>query len=118
MPLLEQGIAAVATDFSGQKYVGLIKSDGDEVDGGGYQRVSFTGFQRNTEVGNTDSVVNNGAIDFGTATGDWGSVVKARIYTTSTGETGAFHEDSFTSRTINTNDTFQINSLGWVIDLD
>lgn len=119
MTVLAGGDARIATGFGqGNEYVALIKTDGNEVSGGGYQRQSAS-FVQSTEVGNTSAIVNNADIDFGTATADWGTVNKARIYSsaTSTAESAQIAETSFTSRTVNANSSFDIPANGWVFTI-
>ena len=119
MTVLQAGDARIATGFgTGSEYVALIKTDGTEVSGGGYARKSAT-FQQSTEQGNTDAIVNSGIIDFGTATANWGTVNKVRIYThaTNSGDSNSVFEQTITSRTINQNDSFSIPANGWTITI-
>ena len=117
MPVLQAGDARIATGFGqGSEYVALIKTDGNEVSGGGYTRQSAV-FQQSTEQGNTAAIVNSSAIDFGTATADWGSINKVRIYTSASG-TGASNEvfeSTITTRTVNDGDSFSIPN--WTITI-
>lgn len=119
MTVLAGGDARVATGFgTGTEYVALIKTDGNEVSGGGYSRQTAS-FVQSTEQGNTSAIVNNADIDFGTATADWGTVNKVRIYSSSSSSatSAQIFESSITSRTVNTNDSFSIPANGWVITI-
>lgn len=119
MTVLAGGDARVATGFGqGSEYVALIKTDGNEVSGGGYQRQTAN-FQQNTESGNEASIVNAADIDFGTATANWGTINKVRIYSSasSTAASAQIFESTITSRTVNTNDSFSIPANGWVITI-
>ena len=119
MTVLEGGDARVATGFgTGSEYVALIKTDGSEVTGGGYSRQTAT-FVQSTEQGSTDAIVNSAAIDFGTATANWGSVNKVRIYNSATASAGTnqIFEANITTRTINQNDSFSIPSGGFQITI-
>lgn len=119
MTVLQAGDARVATGFGqGSEYVALIKTDDTEVSGGGYQRQSAV-FVQSTEQGNTSAIVNNAEIDFGTATADWGTVRKVRIYTSAsgTGDSNSVFESSITARTVNSGDSFAIPANGWVITI-
>lgn len=119
MTVLQAGVTRIATGFGqGSEYVALIKTDGDEVSGGGYQRQSAI-FQQSTEQGNTDAIVNAGEINFGTATADWGSVNKLRIYTgsTATGDSNSVFETTVTTRTINSGDSARVPATSWVISI-
>ena len=121
MALLPAGDAAVAQDFGGTKYIGLIKSDGNEVSTSstGYSRQQVADLRQSTESGNENSIVNPTLIDFGTATADWGTIRKVRIFTSSSSSADStqFYEDTITDSPVNANDTFQIPALGWVITL-
>ena len=117
MPVLQAGDARIATGFGqGSEFVALIKTDGNEVSGGGYARQSGI-FQQSTEQGNTSAIVNASALDFGTATANWGSINKVRIYTSAsgTGESNMVYEDTITTRTVNNGDSFSIPN--WTITI-
>lgn len=119
MTVLAGGDSRVATGFgTGAEYVALIKTDGSEVSGGGYARKSAT-FQQSTEQGAEDAIVNAAAIDFGTATANWGTVNKVRIYdnATATAASNQIFEASISSRTINQNDSFSIPASGFQITI-
>lgn len=119
MTVLQAGDARIATGFGqGSEYVALIKTDGNEVSGGGYQRQSAI-FQQSTEQGNTSAIVNSAELDFGTATADWGTVNKLRIYTSAsaTGDSNAVFESTITSRTINSGDSAVLPANGWTITI-
>ena len=102
MTVLPGGDARIATGFgTGNEYVALIKTDGTEVSGGGYQRQSAN-FAQSTEQGATDAIVNTAAIDFGTATAAWGTVNKYRLYSSSssTADSAALYEWTVSNVTI------------------
>ena len=109
------GDARIAAGFAtGSEYVALIKTDGNEVSGGGYQR-QLGAFDQSTEQGATDAIVNTAEIDFGTATATWGTVNKYRLYTSSssTAESNLLYEWTVSNVTINANAqvTFGVGGL-------
>ena len=105
MTILEVGQARIGNVFgNAADYIALIKTDGDEVSGGGYARVACR-YTRSTEQGNTDQLVNP-ALDFGTTTAAWGTVNKYRIYSSATSTdaaTAAVYEGDLTQQTIGAN---------------
>ena len=120
MTVLAGGDSRVATGFgTGAEYVALIKTDGSEVSGGGYARKSAGALQISIEQGAEDAIVNAAAIDFGTATANWGTVNKVRIYdnATATAASNQIFEASISSRTINQNDSFSIPASGFQITI-
>lgn len=119
MTVLQGGDSRVATGFgTGSEFVGLIKTDGNEVSGGGYQRQSAT-FQQSTEVGNTSAIVNAADIDFGTATANWGTINKVRIYSsaTSTAASAQLFDGTVSSTTINSGDSYSIAAGNYQINI-
>lgn len=103
MPLGTAGKNRVYAGLTvGTEAVALIKTDGNEVSGGGYSRQAAP-FAQSTEQGNTDNWTNTGAIDFGTATANWGTINKFRIYasTTSTDAAQIIYEGGLTQATVN-----------------
>ena len=94
---------------TGTEYVALIRSDGNEVSGGGYSRQTVQMVQ-STEQGNTDRAVNQAEVDFGTASANWGTINQIRLYTssTSTAASALIFSDTIPSITINAQDTVSI----------
>lgn len=118
MAIGEAGIARVATGFSqGGGYVALFVGN-TEVSGGGYARQQVT-LQRSTEQGNTNNIVNNAELDFGTATANWGTVSQVRIYTTATTTSASnlVYTANITARTINSGDSVSIPANGYPIQI-
>lgn len=92
MTLLDAGDTRVATGFgTGNEFVALIKTDNSEVDAGDYNRVSAS-FVQNPNSANANQIWNTAVIDFGTATSDWGSVNKVRIYDHATNSGNPIYE--------------------------
>lgn len=101
MTILEVGQARIGNVFGNAgDYIALIKSDGNEVSGGGYSRLACR-FTRSTEQGNTDQLVNP-ALDWGTTSAAWGTVNKFRLYTSasSTAASAQVYEGDLTEQTI------------------
>ena len=110
------GDARIATGFGqGSEFVGLFKTDGNEVSGGGYARVSGTWTQGSGGEANRCS--NNSDLDFGTPSANWGTVDEVRLYTTATGTSDSNREFTagITARAINSGDTFEIPAGGYEI---
>ena len=117
MTVLAGGDSRIATGFgTGSEFVALIKTDGTEVSGGGYARQSAT-FEQDSQ--DPDVIHNAAACDFGSATADWGTVNKVRIYSTSTGTSASnqIFEATISSRTINSGDSFSIPAEGFEITI-
>ena len=113
------GDARIATGFGqGSEYVGLFKTDGTEVSGGGYSRQSAV-FVQSTEQGNTAAIVNNAELDFGTATAAWGTINQVRIYSTASGtsDSNLILTANISNRTVNQDDTFAIPANGFQISI-
>lgn len=101
MTILEVGQQRIGNVFGNAgDYIALIKTDGNEVSGGGYTRLACR-FVRSTEQGNTDQLVNP-ALDWGTTTAAWGTINKFRLYTSasSTASSAQIYEGSLTSVTV------------------
>lgn len=102
MTILEVGQQRIGGAFGGgSDRIALIKTDGTEVSGGGYSRLSCR-FVRSTEAGNTDQLVNP-ALDWGTTSAAWGTINKFRVYTDATStnvNTHGVYEGSLTEQTI------------------
>ena len=71
-----------SSGFTAGDYIALIKTDGNEVSGGGYARISCH-LQRSTEQGLTNQF-HCPALDWGTTTAAWGTVNGFRIYSNAT----------------------------------
>ena len=85
---------------------------GTEVSGGGYARQSVTF----TVSGNTAS--NNAAIEFPTATGNYGTVTHIGVFDASSGGNLLAYASLTTSKTIETGDVFRVPSGDLDITLD
>ena len=112
--------ARIATGFgTGSEYVALFKTDNTEVSGGGYSR-QLASFVQSTESGNTDAIVNQAEIDFGTATANWGTIDEVRIYTSSssTASSNLVFTANISNRTVNNGDTFSIPANGFQININ
>ena len=91
-----------ATGFRPGDYIALVKTDGNEVSGGGYARQPCH-FERSTEQGLTNQF-HNPALDFGTTTAAWGTVNAFRVFRAiGTADTASnrVYEGNLTSQTIN-----------------
>ena len=116
MPLGPSGSNKAIDGFNaGVKYAALFKTDGNEVSGGGYSRVSSAFTQGSGNDANRCS--NNAALDFGQATANWGSINEVRLYTTAstTSESNREFTAGITARAVNANDTFSIPAQGFEI---
>ena len=119
MTVLQGGDARIATGFStGSEYVALIKTDGNEVSGGGYQRQTVA-MTQSTEQGATDAIVNSAEVDFGTATAAWGTINKIRLYSSSSSsaDSAALYEFTISNRTIPQNAEFSFPVGGLRINI-
>ena len=106
MPLGPSGSNKAIDGFNaGTKYAALFKTDGSEVSGGGYARVSGTWTQGSGADANRCS--NNADLDFGTPSANWGTVNEIRLYTTATGTSDSNREFTagITARAVNSGDT-------------
>lgn len=116
MAVLPGGDTLIANAFANATtFAALIKNDGNEVSGGGYARQSVS-MRQSTESGNLNSIVNNGAIDWGTATANWGTVTKVRLYSSASGNT-SYYEDTVASTVVDANDSVSIGATVWNIPI-
>ena len=102
MTIGEALLAVLETNgFTAGDYIALIKTDGDEVSGGGYARQSCH-LQRSTEQGLTNQF-HCPALDWGTTTAAWGTVNGFRIYSNSstTSASNEKYRGNLTQQTIN-----------------
>lgn len=77
--------------------------------GGAYARVSTAAANWNAAVGGDPTILDNSAaITFATATGDWGTITHAGLFTTSTGGTVQIWGALAVSKRVQTNDVFEI----------
>lgn len=90
-------------------YVGLFTSDptetgaaGTEVSGGSYARQAVTF----TVAGNL--ATNSAAVEFPPATGSWGTISHAAIFTAASGGTPIWYGGLATSKVIDTGDVFRM----------
>lgn len=92
MTLLGEGDTRVAAGFTnGSEFAALVKTDNSEVSAGDYNRVACN-FVQNPNSANANQIWNDAEIDFGTATSDWGSVNKVRIYNHATNSGSPIYE--------------------------
>ena len=79
-----------------------------EVSGGGYARVALTNNQTNWPAWSGGATSNGIAIDFGTASGNWGTVTHFAIVSSASGAGNIlYHGDLTVSKTINSGDSAQ-----------
>lgn len=81
---------------------------GTEVTGGSYARVSFTNNTSNYPAPSGGVVQNGNPINWGTATGNWGTVVGVAVYDASSGGNLIAFALLTTATTINSGSPFQI----------
>jgi hypothetical protein len=81
---------------------------GTEVSGGSYSRFSITNNSTNFPAAIADVLSNGTAWDFGTATGNWGTIVAWALFDASSGGNMWFYGNLSASRTINNGDSFSI----------
>lgn len=92
---------------------------GTEVSGGGYAREATTAADWNTATLADPSVIDNAnAIDFGTATADWGTITAAGLYDAATGGNMIIAGDLAANKTITNGDSFQFAVGDFNITLD
>ena len=119
MTVGQAGDSRIATGFGqGSEFVGLFKTDGNEVSGGGYSRQSAA-FAQSTEQGNTSAIVNSAEIDFGTATANWGTIDEVRIYSSASGTSASnlIFTANITARTVSSGDSLSIPANGFHINI-
>lgn len=88
---------------------------GTEVSGGSYARRSATFTVSGTAP---TQAANSTAIEFPTATGNWGTIVAAAIFDASTAGNMIAFADLTTSKTIDSGDVFRFNASSLTITLD
>lgn len=88
---------------------------GTEVSGGSYARQSATFTVSGTAP---TQAANSTAIEFPTATGNWGTIVAAAIFDASTAGNMIAFADLTTSKTIDSGDVFRFNASSLTITLD
>lgn len=99
-------------------YLALFTTDpgdgdtGTEVSGGGYARQSATFTVTN------DTASNSAAIEFPTATANYGTVAHVGVYTASTGGTLIAHAALSSAKSIETGDVFRVPAGDLDITLD
>ena len=99
-------------------YLALFTTDpgdgdtGTEVSGGGYARQSATFTVTN------DTASNSAAIEFPTATANYGTVSHVGVYTASTGGTLIAHAALSSAKSIETGDVFRVPAGDLDITLD
>ena len=109
--ILDHVFAGAAYTAPGTKYLALFTAvaDGEtgsvtEVSGGGYARQSVAF----TTSGNTTS--NNAAVEFPTATGNYGTVTHVGVYDASTSGNLMAYAALSSNKTIETGDVFRVPS--------
>lgn len=83
---------------------------GTEVSGGSYARVALTANLTNFPAAAGQSKTNGVAIDFGTASANWGSIVAATAMDASSGGNIVYWGPLATARQVNSGDPFKINA--------
>ena len=81
---------------------------GTEVTGGGYARQSLANNSTNWPAASSFTKANGAAVDFGTATANWGTIVYGAIMDASTSGNVLYFGPLTASKTINTDDGFKI----------
>ena len=88
---------------------------GTEVSGGSYARQSVTFTVSGTAP---TQAANSTAVEFPTATANWGTVVAAAIFDASTSGNMLAYADLTTSKTIDSGDVLRFNASTLVVTLD
>lgn len=86
---------------------------GTEASGGSYARASVTNNNTNWPAASSGSKSNGTAIDFPTATGNWGTIVAFAIFDNSSGGNMLYWNNVTTPKDVNSGDTasFPIGSI-------
>lgn len=133
--LIDQIFRNTAYTFPTTLYFGLLTAapsdtgGGTEVSGNNYARVavtaSTTNFAGTQSAGSTTAssgtggtTSNNGAINFPTPSGTWGTVTHFGIYDASTSGNLLFWGALTTSKTINTNDVVSFAAAALTVQID
>lgn len=133
--LIDQIFRNTAYTFPTTLYFGLLTAapsdtgGGTEVSGNNYARVavtaSTTNFAGTQSAGSTTAssgtggtTSNNGAINFPTPSGTWGTVTHFGIYDASTSGNLLFWGVLTTSKTINTNDVVSFAAAALTVQID
>lgn len=133
--LIDQIFRAQAFTFPSTLYVGLLTAapsdtgGGTEVSGSNYSRVSVTAslanFAGTQSAGSTTAssgtggtTSNNGAINFPTPSGSWGTVTHFGIYDAASAGNLLFYGALTTSKTINTNDVVSFAAGALTVQID
>lgn len=101
-------------------YVGLFTSSGgletnsptNEISGNGYLRQAV-----NFNLASGGSATNNGAIQFPTATGTWGTITHMAILDASTSGNVIFYSALTTAKTVETDDVFQFSDTAITVSI-
>ena len=133
--LIDQIFRSTAYTFPTTLYFGLLTAapsdtgGGTEVSGSNYSRVavtaSTTNFAGTQSAGSTSAssgtggtTSNNGAINFPTPSGTWGTVTHFGIYDASSAGNLLFYGALTTSKTINTNDVVSFAAAALTVQID
>jgi hypothetical protein len=85
-----------------------------EVSGGSYARIAITNnatnFPASTIVAHVATKTNGTAIDWGTASANWGTIVGVALYDASTGGNLGYWGPLSASKTVNLGDSFKVNA--------
>lgn len=91
---------------------------GTEVTGGSYARVSYTNNAANWPAASGGSKSNANAIDFGTATANWGTVLAVAILDAGAAGNFLFYGTLTASKTVNNGDGFRFLATKLVVAFD
>lgn len=108
----------------GTYYIGLLTTaptDSDlgvEVTGGAYARQAFPASDPTTDSNGETTVKNTAAIEFPTATADWGTPVAWGLYDAATGGNLVWYGAFTTPKAFSANDTCIIHANEFVLSVD
>jgi hypothetical protein len=91
---------------------------GTEVTGGSYARVAVTRNTTNFPAASGGALSNGSAITWPTATANWGTVVAVGVYDAASAGNLICWATLATNRTVNSGDTFRINTGDFDVTLD
>lgn len=86
-----------------------------EVSGGGYARVAVARNNTNFDPAGGGTVKNKTAINFGTASADWGTITHLGLCSAATNGTLYYWTDLTASKIVQNGDAVQINAAGLVV---
>ncbi len=105
-------VKASPTYFALMTVMPTASGGGTEVSGGSYARVSVTNNSTNWPAASGQTKQNATAIDWGTATANWGTIVGVAEYDASSGGNLLTFGPLSTSRTVNSGQSFQVPANG------